>query len=165
MLKFCFRRFCFSLGGVGFSVAAVQLVPYVSFSHQLHLTWEKHSGRVSQKLIQNVHDCAYDACVLVIRILTLPPSLHSFHSQHPLSVGTESVCQLPPRFLDCWRWYYSIKYTSCTGHLTCIGFPPVETYSVSDVFLSREIWLHSVSLTSTLRSVILPSIWPVIHNI
>lgn len=26
-----------SLGWVGFSVAAVQLVPYFSFSHQLHL--------------------------------------------------------------------------------------------------------------------------------
>lgn len=33
-----FQEIQFSLGGVGFSVAAVQLVPYVSFSHQLHLT-------------------------------------------------------------------------------------------------------------------------------
>lgn len=33
-----FQEILSSLGWVGFSVAAVQLVPYVSFSHQLHLT-------------------------------------------------------------------------------------------------------------------------------
>lgn len=55
--------------------------------------------RVPQKVTQNIHDCAYDTCVLVIRTLTLPVSLHCFHSQHPLSAGTESVSQLPPRFL------------------------------------------------------------------
>lgn len=35
----------FSLGGVGFSVAAVQLVPYVSFAHELHLQ------------LQNIKEC------------------------------------------------------------------------------------------------------------
>jgi len=33
-----------------------------------------------------------NARVLVVRTLTLPVSLHSFHCQHPLSSDTESVC-------------------------------------------------------------------------
>lgn len=40
-----------------------------------NIEWE----RVPQKLTQNIHDCASDTCVLVIRTLTLPVSLHSFH--------------------------------------------------------------------------------------
>lgn len=52
-----------------------------------------------QILTPNVHDCAFDTCVLVIKPLTLLVSLHGSHSQHPLSLDTESVSQPPPGFM------------------------------------------------------------------
>lgn len=81
-----FQEILISLGWVGFSVAAVQLVPYCFFLSPIIFDLINiKQQRVAQKLSQDIHDCAFDACVLVISTLTLPVSLHSFHSQHPLS--------------------------------------------------------------------------------
>ena len=146
--RFCFRRVCFLW--VGFSVATVQLVPYVSFSHQLHFTWgiEKWQ-RMPHWMTQNIHDCSYVTCVLVIRTLTLPVSLHSFHCQHPLSPGTELVC-LPASswFSDLYHhdrakrgWTYCIKYTSCTDLDTAVQQQWKQKGSLCQMYFCPEIFI------------------------
>lgn len=99
-LKAMDQCFCQSLVSGDFAffrwggTAAVQLVPYVSFSHQFtfdprNIKWQTTAPEIEPYRYRYryiyTHDCAYDTCVLVIRTLTLPVSLHSFHSQHPLS--------------------------------------------------------------------------------
>lgn len=54
LLKVSFQEILFFLGGVGISVAAVQLVPYVSFSHQFtfdlrNIKWQRVPLEVDPK--------------------------------------------------------------------------------------------------------------------
>lgn len=144
--KFCFRRFCFSFGGVGFSVAAVSTCALCFFSLTNYIWPEKNT----------VAECPRNWSKMFMIVHTTHVSSSS-ESWHCLRLSTASIVSILCRwalsrsvsfllgFWTCWRWYYSIKYTSFTGHLTRIGFTPVGNYSASDGFLSREIWVHSVS--------------------